>query len=66
MTRKRKRLQKKRKHKHGHKQGDDDEAYKSHHDFTAEILVQQVMCDTMPIEANANMSTFQQVWAQAV
>jgi hypothetical protein len=34
------------------KQGDDDEAYKSRHDLTAESLVQQVMCNnTLPIEA---------------
>ena len=51
-----------------HKQGDDDKAYKSHHDLTAESLVQQVMCDTMPTEAllSADMSTFWQAWAQAV
>jgi hypothetical protein len=33
------------------KQVNDDEAYKSRHDLTAESLVQEVMCNTMPIEA---------------
>jgi hypothetical protein len=40
-----------RKRKRKRKQGDDDEAYKSRHDLTAQSLVQQVMCNnTMPIE----------------
>jgi hypothetical protein len=37
--------------KRKHQQGDDDEAYKSRHDLTAQSLAQQVMCNnTLPIE----------------
>ena len=41
-----------RKRQRKRKQGDDDKAYKNHHDLTAETLVQQVMYNNiMPIKA---------------